>query len=111
MAFTPEAIPFQPYIRTRNITLADTEYSFQFPAGTRRFMVHTRDESEFRLAFESGLVAVPTDPYLTVLDDLRYFSYEVNVAPNDAAWDGTIYFASDDAGKVLEIHYWLNEVA
>ena len=110
MAYPPEAIPYQPYVKTRAITLADTEYSFQFPEKTKRFMLHTRDESLFRLAFESGYVAAPTDPYLTVLADLRYFSYEVNLRPNDAAWDGTVYFASADADKVMEIHYWMNDL-
>ena len=107
---TPDALPYEPYLATATMVLADTEYDIQLPEGTRRFMVHTRDESEFRLAFETGRVAGPVNPYLTVLANTRYYSYEVNLRVTNAAWDGTLYFASSSAGKIIEVHYWLTEV-
>jgi len=92
------------------MTLANTEYEVQLPVETRRFMIHTRDESIFRLAFDTGRVAGSVPPFLTVLANTRYYSYDVNLRPNIAAWDGTLYFASPNAGRIIEVSYWLSEV-
>ena len=90
-----------------NVTMvnADTEYSQVLPMQCLNFMVHTRDESEFRLAFETGIVAVPGAPYLTVKAGSRYYEPEIN---NDypLATRITLYFASDSDGKIIEIVTW-----
>ena len=110
MAYPTGALPFEPDILNVTMTLADTEYSLQLPFRTKKFMIHTRDESAFRFAYETGRVAVPTGAIFTVPDNKSWWEDHVNLRPNDAAWDGTIYFASSDAGKIIEISYWLNEV-
>ena len=86
------------------MTLADTEYSQALPAGCKRFLIHTRDESEFRVAFIAGLVAAPTNPYLTVL--ARKVYYEDWLHLPEAVGARTIYFASASALKIIEIVAW-----
>ena len=95
----------RPNIYNVTMTVADTEYSQVLPLRCLQFMVHTRDESEFRLAFETGIVAAPGTPYLTVKAGCRYHEPDVN---NDfpLADRVTLYFASDDAGKIIEIVAW-----
>jgi len=81
------------------MTDADTEYSKELPKGCLTFLIHTRDESSFRLAFETGKVATPTEPYFTVPANSGYSEFEV---------DGgiTLYFASGSSGKIIEIIAW-----
>jgi len=85
------------------MTLADTEYSQQFPVDTLKVLAHTRDESSFRFAWETGRVATPTAPYFTVLTGGRYYEDDVNLR---ADTHRTLYFASAYAGKVMEILVW-----
>lgn len=70
-------------------------------------MVHTRDESSFRLAFATGYVATPTEPYLTIPAACRYEEPNVNVYIANTDWNGTLYFASDSAGKIIEVVEWV----
>ena len=74
---------------------------------TKKFLIHTRDESAFRLAFVTGKVATPTAPWFTVLSGARYFEDGVDIYIADADWDGTLYFASGSAGKIIEIIEWV----
>ncbi len=82
------------------MTLADTQYSQALPAGTKKFIVKTRDGTAFRIAFVTGKVAAPTEPYTTI---------DANVAWNE---DGlnltgiTMYFACGSAGKIVELQCW-----
>ena len=82
------------------LTLANTEYSQALPANTKKFRIHLRDYSEFRLAYETGKVAAPTDPYETI------------PSGNEKYEDGllfatlTVYLASPVAGKTAEIEAW-----
>lgn len=94
-----------PTIINTTMTLADTEYSQQLPENCKGFLIHTRDESTFRIAFATGRVALPTEPYFTVPEGKAYgdsvsnYTYGGNLL--------TLYFASDYAGKVVEILYWV----
>ena len=94
-----------PTIYNVTMTNLDTEYSQVLPLRCKKFLIHTRDESSFRLAFETGIVAVPAGVYMTILANCRYFEDDVN---NDfpVADRITLYFASDDAGKIIEIVTW-----
>ena len=96
-----------PSIHNVTMTLADTEYEQQLTQYTMKFLIKTRDESEFRLAFETGIVAVPAAGYVTINSGCRYYEDDVNVYIADADWDGTLYFASDSAGKIIEIVEWV----
>ena len=89
------------------MAVADTEYSHQLAKYTKKFLVHTRDESAFRLAFVTGKVAAPTEPYFTILANTSYWEDHIDTYVVNAEWDGTIYFASDNTDKVIEIIEWV----
>ena len=91
--------PTNPVIFNVTMTAANTEYSQALPANTKRFLIQTRDQSAFRLAFESGRVAAPTEPYLTVTTQPYP---EEDIKPSQL----TLYFASGSTGKVVEIIAW-----
>lgn len=88
-----------PVVHNIEMTLADTEYSQALGSQVKRFEIKTRDSSAFRVAFETGKVATPTNPYLTVPANSSYSEDGLNCA-------STIYFASGDAGKIIEIITW-----
>ena len=94
-----------PTIYNVTMTLADTEYSQVLPYQTRKYIMHTRDETAFRLAFVTGVVAVPGTPYFTVLESTRYWEDGV-INEYPAANLLTLYFASDAAAKTMEIIAW-----
>jgi len=101
------SLPVNPTVYNVTMTVADTEYSQQLSQYTKKFLVHTRDESVFRLAFETGYVATPTEPYLTIVGGARYWEDGLFLRVATTDWDGTLYFASDSAGKVIEIVEWI----
>ena len=85
-----------------NVTMtnADTEYSQALPADCKKFLIHTRDGTAFRIAFVTGKVAGPTAPYFTVPTNGIY--NEDGIQPATL----TIYFACAAGGKVVEIIAW-----
>ena len=102
MSYLPGTRPRTPYIYNKTMTSADTEYSQALPRGALTFLIHTRDETIFRLSFETGKVATPTAPYLTILANSGYSEFEI-VNEDESL---TIYFASPSAGKVVELLVW-----
>ena len=90
-----------PTIYNETMTLADTEYDQALSSNTRKFMVMTRDRSAFRLAFETDKVATPTAPYITIAANEVYYDEFVNSSSL------TLYYASDNAGKIIEIVEWV----
>lgn len=101
------SLSVNPTIYNVTMTVADTEYSHQLAYSVKKFLIHTRDESEFRLAFVSGYVATPVEPYLTVKSGSRYYEENVFLRVQTADWDGTLYFASSSAAKVIEVVEWV----
>jgi len=83
------------------ITSADTEYSQALPAGTKQFSIHLRDMSAFRLAYVTGKVATPTDPYETIPAGAEKYIENVELSAL------TLYFAAPVGGKVAEIEAWV----
>jgi len=83
------------------LTLADTEYSQALPANTREVRFRCRTVFDVRYAFVTGKVATPTAPYLTLPAGMEYHS-----DGNDLA-GFTLYFASSQAGVVVEIEAWV----
>ena len=100
-------LPVNPTIYNVTMTVADIEYSQQLSIYTKKFLIHTRDETEFRLAFETLHVATPTEPYLTIPQGSRYYEDDLFLRVQTTDWNGTIYFASDSAAKVIEIVEWI----
>lgn len=97
-ALTPAA--GTPVIYNVTMTLADTEYDQALPANTKKYTIQTRDGTAFRMAFVTGKVAGPTEPYLSIGTD--GFHHEDSINPASL----TLYFACGDAGKVAEILAW-----
>jgi len=89
-----------PVIYNVTMTLADTEYTQALPANTKKFSIRTRDGTAFRLAFETGKVAEPTEPYIDVLANLPYTEEQIEPATL------TLYFGCGGAGKIAEIVAW-----
>lgn len=88
-----------PAIYNVTLTNANTEYS-QALTLAKKILVHCRDATSIiRLAFVTGKVAAPTEPYLTIPATIAY---------NDDGilFTGTIYVASATAGAVVEILAW-----
>ena len=96
-ALTPQATT--PVIYNVTMTNADTEYSQALPANTKRFTIQARDGTSFRLAFETGKVAIPTEPYLSIGANSAYYEDGIKAMP-------TLYFGCASAGKVAEIVAW-----
>ena len=95
-----------PKIFNLTLTVANTEYNIELPENTRKFLVHTRDESAFRLAFESGRVAGSVAPYFTVLANTRY--WEDLIQAIDVKEKAIIlYFATALLGSVIELIAWV----
>jgi len=89
-----------PTIYNVMLTNANTEYSQALPAGTKKFTVKERNGNTFRLAFETGRVAAPTEPYLTVLSNQVYWEDHVYLT------GVTLYLAAPVGGRVIEIVAW-----
>lgn len=94
-----------PVIVNDTMTDADTEYDTVLPENCKDFLIHTRDESSFRLAFETGRVATPVEPYFTVPSGKSVTKEEL-FNSTQAGELLTLYYASSSAGKVIEIIYW-----
>jgi len=84
-----------------NVTTAviNTEYSQALPANTKKFLIHTRGGAACRLAFETGKVAAPVEPYYSIPANGEYKEDHINPAAL------TLYFASA-AAEVVEIIAW-----
>lgn len=98
-----EAAPYKGTTVTKyalTITSADTEYSQALPANTKQFSVHLRDMAAFRLAYVTGKVATPTNPFETVPAGSE--KYVENIQPSAL----TLYIASPVATKTAEIEAW-----
>lgn len=89
-----------PVVVNVTMTNADTEYSSTLPASTKKFLIHTRDGTAFRIAFVTGKVAAPTEPYFTIPINTDY--NEDFIEPTAL----TLYFACAEAAKVAEIVVW-----
>ena len=88
---------------TLNVTMtnANAEYECDLPFDCKKFLIHTRDESEFRLAFVTGKVAAPTAPWFTVLANSSYGESGLALIEGKK-----LYFASGSAGKIAEVITW-----
>ena len=88
-----------PDIYVVDLASADTEYSQTLPSNTRKFTVQAREGVDIRVAFETGKVAISTDPYLTLKSGNIWWEDHLNS-------ETTIYFASSTAGSHVEILIW-----
>lgn len=92
-------------ITALTLTDADTQYPFVMPTGHTNMKVRTRAaDHTARMSLVAGVVATPTEAegsyYATVLAN-AYWEFNGTRLSGD-----TLYFATDDAGAVLEIVTW-----
>lgn len=97
--------PGSPGVLTKTMTQANYEYLQVLPEFCQRFLLHTRDESEFRLAFTPGHVATPTEAYFTVPANSAYCESDLRLEKIYGV-KVTFYLASPVAGKVAELITW-----
>lgn len=86
-----------PVIYNVTMTSADTEYSQELPAQTKKFTFKCRGEYDVKLAFESGESGTT---YLTVPSKQNYWDDNIR----DASL--TLYFQCATAAQVAEIVAW-----
>lgn len=89
-----------PTIYAISLTNKDTEYSQVLPNGTKRFAISLRNDKAFRIAFETGKVATPTDPYLMIKGNTEYSEQDLNLSGK------TLYIASYDDNQTAQLIVW-----
>ena len=92
-----------PAIQNLTLTLADTQYSITIPAGCKHFSFQCRTAFAIRFAFVTGKVAGPTAPYATLKSGMAYSPPEKLCIDASAV---TLYFATSEAGVVVEFVSW-----
>ena len=91
-----------PTIYNVTLTDANTEYSQDLPANCRFFEFQCRTAFAVRYAYVTGKVATPTAPYMTLKSGGSYYTPVIS----QGASPSTVYFASAQAGVVVEITAW-----
>jgi len=94
-------ISTKPIIYNVTLTVADTEYSQLLPSGVKELRFRCRTNYDVRFAWETGKVAVPTEPYLTLPAGCDFHSDRKDISGR------TLYFASSEAGVVVELSTWV----
>ncbi|MDY6862918.1 MAG: hypothetical protein SV062_08015 [Thermodesulfobacteriota bacterium] len=91
---TNKKITFIPFNVT--MTSADTEYTLTL-SHVNELMIQCRTANDVRMAFVTGKVATPTEPYFTIKAGGGISFENIN-------WVSvTLYFACSSAGKTVEI--------
>lgn len=87
-----------PLVYNLPMTLAATEYSYAFPAGTKKFLVQGRFLGSLQVSYLPGDSGVT---YLGLARGVHYSETDLDPTTNH-----TIYIQSGIAGQVLEILSW-----
>jgi hypothetical protein len=83
-----------------NMTTANTEYSYTFPAHAKSFMLQTRDGAAFKYAYKTGQIVLGN--YITAHQGVsKVEDYAGSEQPI------TVYFMADEDGIVMEGEYFL----
>ena len=93
-------ISTKPTAYNITLTLANTEYSQLLPSGIKELRFRCRTLYDVRFAWETGKVATPTAPYLTLPAGSDYFSDKKDISGKK------IYLASSQAGVIIELSVW-----
>jgi hypothetical protein len=96
----PQESATTPVIYPIDMPAADTEYAQLLPANTKAFMLRMRSGLAARIAYETGKVATPTDPYYTLPANAVYSEtcLKLNLT--------TLYIACSTAGQTAELLVW-----
>lgn len=89
-----------PSLYTITVTSQDTEYSQAITGQVKAIRVQCRDATDIRVAFQTGKVATPTDPYHTVKSGTVLYMDRL-------FWNNpTIYVAAGSGSKKVEVLVW-----
>lgn len=100
-SFPTDCPATEPFTYNIHLDVTDQEYAQALPNGTKRFTFHARQEKkDIRFAFAAGKVAIPTEPYNTLLNSAPYTETGLNLIGK------SLYFASPSAGIVVELQVW-----
>lgn len=86
-------------VQTLELTLANTEYPFTFPAQTKAFIVHPRTAAKVKLAYAAGAIAA--GDYLTLPAGCNFGRDGIGSAAT------TIYLESPTAALLVELESWV----
>ena len=91
-----------PSLRSVTCVTADTEYAVPIEKGSKQVTLRTNHlTADFRLAFQTGAVATPTEPYISIANGREYFVTDINMIDGD-----TWYVASTVDNTVIVIETW-----
>jgi hypothetical protein len=85
-----------PTIVNVSAATANTEYSYTFPASTKKFIMRSREKGIMKISYTSGGSGVT---YLTVTSGSFYFEEYI-------LFGGTIYFQTNKSSDTIEILSW-----
>lgn len=94
----PQITVSVPTITNIPIPLANTEQSFTFPAGTKRFAVKIRASAKLKISYVSGMSGTN---YIFIPIGCEYTEIDL-----DLTTGLPIYFQSESSGETLEIIAW-----
>ena len=94
----------QSTVSTLTLTNADAEYSFTPSAPLSNLTFQCRSAFAVRFATVTGKVATPTDPYATLKAGQSFNLRDLQRVDAAQTW----YFASSEAGVVVEIIETIN---
>lgn len=94
VTFTTEAL--DPEIVNFPVAAANTEESYTFPDGTKKWSMYCRNDSVMKIAWESGESGTV---FKTIYPGNEY-GEDVDVGGK------TVYFQTSKAGEVVEISLW-----
>lgn len=87
---------------TTNLATLNTEYTIVLPKGTKQFEILTNTPgASLRLAYETGKVAAPVEPYYPVVPGRSYYEQDLLLdAPKN------LYVASTVNSTALNVKIW-----
>lgn len=94
----------RPIIYNVDLTASATEYSQVLPNGCRAFSISIQDGASpntYTIAFETGKVAGPTAPYITLPATVEYSQDNLYLTGT------TIYISSSAVSQVAQIIAWV----
>lgn len=86
-----------PVIANPTASVANTEYSYTFPDGTRKFRINARGNSKLQISYSSGTT---NTQYITIYPGNSFEESELSTT------SFTIYYRSSKANEVVEILSW-----
>lgn len=85
-----------PTVANVSASIANTEYSYAVPSGTKRFLIQSRKSGILKVYFSSG-----SSTFITVSPGAAYS--EINLNPTSNI---TLYFMSSASSDTVEVLSW-----